>query len=777
MYKHIPLLPNSMITMNTLKLFLCVCLMPGFSLYAQVRIHGKVTDLDNQPLAYSTVRLLKTDSAFISGTTTDTLGYYQFTNVQPDKYLLAFSTIGYKPQIIPASVSNQDTQLPVITLESDNVILNEVVVKGSSYVRKTDHVLVIPDKQQVKHAGTGYDLLYNLMIPSLEVNKRTGKVSTFGGEVALYINGEKAEYEEVQNLRPRDIKNIEYYDTPTGKYAGDVASINYITKERTSGGYVSLDGKQTIGYLMGNYNIGTKLMHGNNSYSVLGGYITQKYDGVKTSKNEEILFPEYTTHRNTQTTQADYQNNQQYLQLKANNRTEKHNISAQLSLVHNETPKNNNSELLDYSGHHTYSISSANQKKEDGLSPSVKLYGNFNITPKQTLEVTAKTAYTQNDYTRTYTEGENISLTDVDEELYAFDFSTRYNIKLEHNNSLGANLQHHHKVTSSSYTGDYDSWQHLWMGETMFFLNYNQRIAKKFSMNFLPGFSWLNYKLHTDARQQHWSLRMNSTFIYTINKSQQLMASVDIGNDQPDISYINSMDQTVDFLQIKRGNPHLDNTKLYVVGIAYKAQLNRLNFQILGVYQKIQNNISTDYYLENDKLVSSFRSDMDVEHWNAALDLSYRFSDNLRAKFNARYYHTIIPGEYNITDNSVIASLDINYYWKNLAINVYGSTATSRINRFSLAIEKNPAIYGTSISWRHKGWHVETGTENPFTKHNRYREYANFSIYNYSRIQTSRINQRTGYIKIAYTFDFGQKTSREKSDMDRNINSAIMKTN
>lgn len=25
------------------------------------------------------------------------------------------------------------------------------------------------------------------------------------------------------------------------------------------------------------------------------------------------------------------------------------------------------------------------------------------------------------------------------------------------------------------------------------------------------------------------------------------MASVDIGNDQPDISYINSMDQTVDF--------------------------------------------------------------------------------------------------------------------------------------------------------------------------------------------------------------------------------------
>ncbi|MEI3074675.1 MAG: hypothetical protein V8T40_10835 [Phocaeicola vulgatus] len=183
--------------------------------------------------------------------------------------------------------------------------------------------------------------------------------------------------------------------------------------------------------------------------------------------------------------------------MKANNRTEKHNISAQLSLVHNETPKNNNSELLDYSGHHTYSISSANQKKEDGLSPSVKLYGNFNITPKQTLEVTAKTAI------KKITEQQKEKNTDGVDEIY--DDFTRYNIKLEHNNSLGANLQHIIKSRLPPIRV-ITTLAHLWMGETMFFLNYNQRIAKKFSMNFLPGFSWLNYKLHTDARQQHWSL-------------------------------------------------------------------------------------------------------------------------------------------------------------------------------------------------------------------------------------------------------------------------------
>ena len=164
-------------------------------------------------------------------------------------------------------MSDKNLEVPLVTLETENVVLGEVVVKGSSFIRKDDHVLVIPDKQQVKHASTGYDLLYNLMIPNIEVNKRTGTVSTFGGEVSLYINGEKADYRDVQSLRPRDIENVEYYDVPTGKYANDVAAINYIVKKRQSGGYIFADGKQTIGYIAGDYNIGGKVAHDNTSYS------------------------------------------------------------------------------------------------------------------------------------------------------------------------------------------------------------------------------------------------------------------------------------------------------------------------------------------------------------------------------------------------------------------------------------------------------------------------------------------------------------------------------
>ena len=49
------------------------------------------------------------------------------------------------------------------------------------------------------------------------------------------------------------------------------------------------------------------------------------------------------------------------------------------------------------------------------------------------------------------------------------------------------------------------------------------------------------------------------------------------------------------------------------------------------------------------------------------------------------------------------------------------------------------------------------------------------NAYHYKNTLTSRTFQQTAYIKLAYTFDFGKKTSRESNSVDRSINSAILK--
>jgi hypothetical protein len=762
--------------MNKTGLLIMLLALLGNSMQAQNKLYGTVEN-NGKPLPYVTVRLLETDSTFVSGVTTDTLGKYVFSNIEKGNYLVALSSIGYKPAFIQIKMSDKNLEVPLVTLETENVVLGEVVVKGSSFIRKDDHVLVIPDKQQVKHASTGYDLLYNLMIPNIEVNKRTGTVSTFGGEVSLYINGEKADYRDVQSLRPRDIENVEYYDVPTGKYANDVAAINYIVKKRQSGGYIFADGKQTIGYMAGDYNIGGKVAHGNTSYSFWGGHTMQKYKGSIVDKNETILFPDYTVYRNRETTAGNYRNNQQYMQFKVSNVNKKRNLSAQIALVRNETPSDENYGLLDYSGHYTYSTRSTDSKQEQNLSPSLRLFGNFNIGKNQTLEFTAKGSYTQNDYTRQYTENENNSLSDVKEDLYSFNFSANYNIKLQHQNSFGVDIRHYHNITSSTYAGDYSSWQHLWTGESMFMLNYSQRFGKHFTMILRPGLSWMNYKLHTEDVRRYCSLKTSSRFSYQFNKKQQLTLAADAGVNQPDISYMNNVDQTVDFLQIKRGNPFLDDMQLYNISLLYNGVFGKLNVVGGTGYSIYTHNVSPIYYLEGDKLIGSYRSDGNIYGLGIILNISYHVTDNLRTKLAFKYLNIQTRKNYNINLDSYSAILDINYFLKDFSINLFGKIPTEKIETTTLIVTKSPATYGASVSWSHKGWYIEAGTENPFTRHSRYREHADYGVYQYNQVQTSRIYQRTGYVKLAYTFDFGRKTSRDKNDVDRSINSAIMKAN
>ncbi|WP_278677102.1 TonB-dependent receptor [Phocaeicola coprocola] len=762
--------------MNKTGLLIMLLALLGNSMQAQNKLYGTVEN-NGKPLPYVTVRLLETDSTFVSGVTTDTLGKYVFSNIEKGNYLVALSSIGYKPAFIQIKMSDKNLEVPLVTLETENVVLGEVVVKGSSFIRKDDHVLVIPDKQQVKHASTGYDLLYNLMIPNIEVNKRTGTVSTFGGEVSLYINGEKADYRDVQSLRPRDIENVEYYDVPTGKYANDVAAINYIVKKRQSGGYIFADGKQTIGYMAGDYNIGGKVAHDNTSYSFWGGHTMQKYKGSIVDKNETILFPDYTVYRNRETTAGNYRNNQQYMQFKVSNVNKKRNLSAQIALVRNETPSDENYGLLDYSGHYTYSTRSTDSKQEQNLSPSLRLFGDFNIGKNQTLEFTAKGSYTQNDYTRQYTENENNSLSDVKEDLYSFNFSANYNIKLQHQNSFGVDIRHYHNITSSTYAGDYSSWQHLWTGESMFMLNYSQRFGKHFTMILRPGLSWMNYKLHTEDVRRYCSLKTSSRFSYQFNKKQQLTLAADAGVNQPDISYMNNVDQTVDFLQIKRGNPFLDDMQLYNISLLYNGVFGKLNVVGGPGYSIYTHNVSPIYYLEGDKLIGSYRSDGNIYGLGIILNISYHVTDNLRTKLAFKYLNVQTRKNYNINLDSYSAILDINYFLKDFSINLFGKIPTEKIETSTLIVSKSPATYGASVSWSHKGWYIEAGTENPFTRHSRYREHADYGVYQYNQVQTSRIYQRTGYVKLAYTFDFGRKTSRDKNDVDRSINSAIMKVN
>lgn len=743
-------------------------------LYAQYSINGKVLDEAKEGLPYVTVRLLKQDSAFVCGTATDSLGQYTLKEIKVGNFLLSISSIGYDSQLIPVYVDTKDVKVAPVTLGAGNVILGEVEVKGQSFIRQKDKVLILPDKQQVKHAGTGYDLLYNLMIPSIQVDRHKGKVTTFGGDVTLYIDGRKVDYREIQSLRPRDIEKVEYYDAPTGKYAGDVASINYITKRYKVGGYLSLDGKQTIGYLNGDYNVVAKLSHGNTSYTFFGGQTMQKYGGIQSESQESFHFQDYTVTRDYHTLDALVKNNQQYAQLNVTNENDNRTLTAKASLVRNDQPDNYDDNEMKYAGHYNQTVRAYSLTDQISLKPTLDLYGNFNLPRNQQLEASLAGSFTHNDYSREYTESDFLSHTDVKERFYTVNASVQYHIPLHHQNTLTAQLVHNHKVSASTYTGDYDYWQHLWSAESLFFLVYNQNFGKKVTLAVRPGLSSLQYHLHGASRIGRIAPRLNVRLIYRVAPRQQLRWIVAVGNTYPEISILNSVDQTVDFLQVKRGNPEMANSNIYSSSLAYSVQAGRFNVQAMASYTGYTSAALSSYFTEGDKLISTYRDDGNYHEFSGLLSATWKASDHLHLKADMEWSRYFITGPYEQSRNNLSGTLNLNYFWNDFAVNVYGSTPTRDLG-WDLVKTRVSGKYGASVSWSHKGWIAEIGTESPFTKHNREVSYLDTEVYNYYKSNYSRIYQQTGYVKLAYTIDFGRKTSRSYDGVDTHINSAIMK--
>ena len=119
------------------------------------------------------------------------------------------------------------------------------------------------------------------------------------------------------------------------------------------------------------------------------------------------------------------------------------------------------------------------------------------------------------------------------------------------NSSLGVSFLHDHHISSSLYEGDYRSWQHLWRGESLLNLSYMQHLFdNKITLMINPGLSLLNYKLHTQPKCQDWTFRTNSWIRYQLHSNHQFSLGFAMGNFQPDISYVNTADQTIDFLRI-----------------------------------------------------------------------------------------------------------------------------------------------------------------------------------------------------------------------------------
>ena len=653
--------------------------------------------------------------------------------------------------------------------------LGEVVVKSSYLTKEDDHILAIPTKEQRKYAVTGYDLLSNLMIPGVSVERSTGSVATPNGAATLYIDGREVDFREVQSLRPKDVSRVEYFDVPTGKYAKDAYAINIIMKPLNNGGYTQLDASQNVGYLYGDYNLISKFVTGTKSLNLWAGY---SLENPKSSmdENETFIFPDYQLNRLQHYNNADNRQTEEYVQASISNRGRKNIWMLRGGMAWNASKNGVNNGMTEYwktAAIKNGSILDINTRNKS-YRPSVYFYGLHTFSNTKSLDYVFDGYYSRNDYDRLYND-DNVSFRSlVKEDYYYIKANANYSMAFSHRNRLTFSLYEFMRISDSEYIGTSAYNQNLHSSETILFADYSQRLGS-FFFDINPGLSFLTYRLEGMRSINHLTPRLQARATYKIDKVQQLQFMFALGNTYPRINTINNVEQQIDPIIILKGNPNMDNSILLNPRLSHTLNLNKFALQTGVSYFYQNHSIISDYYIRDGHLISTFRDDCIYHRPSVDISMTYKPSGSLNMKVSGQWIEHLVRGGAEHRNLSAFSGTAmINYYVRDFSFGAsIASPARDLID--SQISRKTFWRYQLSAMWNHGNLAIEANANNLFMMKNNIVDELSASYYSFKQINQSRSYNQYANLKIVYSFDYGKKTSKSPDYKHQNSESAILK--
>ena len=361
------------------------------------KLIGRLIDNHNLPVEFANIQLLNPkDSSFLCGGVSNANGDFVIP-CQQKQALMKVSFVGYKTicKLVPiARIGN-------VRMQANSYLLKGVTVEAARVVEKVDRQIIFPTKEQVKTASNGYDLLDNLSLPTIIVNRAERKVlSLKGGDVQIRINDVKASMQDVLALQPDEVTKVEFINVPGLKY-GDSnldAVINYQVRRRYAGyvgGVSTMQGTKTgfnnsYGYFK--YNVKKSEFSLNYSFS---------YRSVEERSYESLgtyhLPTGETLHRNYLGYDSPFLYTLNNVQLGYNlSEPDKYTLNVRLNFYNYNSPVRGTNQLYQESGKADQYL--LNNRKMLEQIPSLDIYYSLNMPHDQNLALNLVGTYIGTDY-------------------------------------------------------------------------------------------------------------------------------------------------------------------------------------------------------------------------------------------------------------------------------------------------------------------------------------------------------------------------------------------
>ena len=529
------------------------------------------------------------------------------------------------------------------------------------------------------------------------------------------------------------------------------------------------DGLQTIGYDHGDYNVVTNYVKGNNSYTVFAGANYSHVDGTETWNNENCQFTQSLFDRESYSKNS-YRNHQEYMQFRYQNQKGKRYWVGKFTLVNLSTPRNASSGFAKES---TETDVFSNIRKKS-LSPKIDLNANLPLSKNQTLILGVHGKYSANSYHRLYQEQPFETMTDEDEKALSFQLSAIYNY-FSQKHSLSMELFHYHDVWNADYSGNCELWQHLWKGESLAFFSYNFQASRRLSLKTRIGLDWLQYHLHGDNSFSQLSPRINTNVQYQLNKGM-LLWSFNFVNSNHGMDVINRAMIQVNSHMMEKGMPELKKSHDINTYLYYMGRFNRLSVSAIGQFRYNHHPVTDDYYLDeaNGKIVKTYSNGGNAQYYSAILALQYKLCKFANLSGDIRYNHAEVKTTWSKHNNNLTGNLGLNMFMGDFALKPCLHFGKKSLDEAAWVISKTPIDYGMSGSYSRGNLYVELQAASPFKKQEK-QYWLDLPIYSYSKSIKDQTASQYASIKVAYSFDFGRKIQKVEKDVNKNINSSLLR--
>ena len=361
------------------------------------KLIGRLIDNHNLPVEFANIQLLNPkDSSFLCGGVRNANGDFVIP-CQQKQALMKVSFVGYKTICKLVSIA----RIGNVKMQANSYLLKGVTVEAARVVEKVDRQIIFPTKEQVKTASNGYDLLDNLSLPTIIVNRAERKVlSLKGGDVQIRINDVKASMQDVLALQPDEVTKVEFINVPGLKY-GDSnldAVINYQVRRRYAG-YVG--GVSTMQGTKAGFNNSDGYFKYNLKKSEFSINYSFSYRSVEERSYESLgtyhLPTGETLHRNYLGYDSPFLYTTNNVQLGYNlSEPDKYTLNVRLNFYNHNSPVRGMNQLYQESGKANQYLQ--NNRKMLEQIPSLDIYYSLNMPHDQNLALNLVGTYIGTDY-------------------------------------------------------------------------------------------------------------------------------------------------------------------------------------------------------------------------------------------------------------------------------------------------------------------------------------------------------------------------------------------